>query len=526
VRYEVVIPTAGRPSLNALLSALAAGDGPLPQRVLLVDDRPDRSPPLVSLRRLGPLLGRLYVLRGDARGPAAARNRGWRAARAEWVAFLDDDVVPEPGWRAILAADLGGLDGDVAGSQGRIRVPLPRRRRPTDWERNVVGLERARWATADMAYRREALAAVGGFDERFPRAYREDADLGLRLTAAGHRIVRGRRTVLHPVGPAGPAVSLAKQAGNADDVLMRRLHGGAWRRRAGVPRGRRTRHLATAAAAFTAVAAGAAAKTAAPRIPARGAALTSLIAGAAGATWLAGTAELAVARIAPGPRTPAEIATMAWTSALMPFAAAGHWLRAHAGEPDAALAPRPRPHAVLFDRDGTLVADVPYNGDPDRVEPVAGAAEALARLRAAGLRTGVVSNQSGVARGLVTTEQVDAVNARLEELLGPLGPVEYCPHAPDDGCGCRKPAPGLVLRAASRLGVDPRRCAVVGDIGADVEAARAAGARGVLVPTARTRPEEVAAAPEVASDLAGAVDLLLDGRRPGDPRPVPIEVAQ
>ena len=523
MRYEVVIPTAGRSSLSALLPALAAGDGPLPERVLLVDDRADRSGPLVSRHHLGPLLGRVYVLRGDARGPAAARNRGWRAARADWVAFLDDDVVPEPSWRAMLAADLGGLDADVAGSQGRIRVPLPWRRRPTDWERNVAGLERARWATADMAYRRDALAAVGGFDERFPRAYREDADLGLRLTAAGHRIVRGRRTVLHPVGPAGPAVSLAKQAGNADDVLMRRLHGGAWRRRAGVPRGRRPRHLATAAAAFTAVAAGAAAKTAAPRIPARGAALTSLI---AGATWFAGTAELAFARIAPGPRTPGEMATMAWTSALMPFVAGGHWLLAHAGTPDPALAPRPRPRAVLFDRDGTLIVDVPYNGDADCVEPMPGAAGALARLRAAGIRIGVVSNQSGVARGLLTCAQVESVNARIEELLGPLGPIEYCPHAPEDGCGCRKPAPGLVLRAAARLGVDPRSCAVVGDIGADVEAARAAGARGVLVPTARTRPEEVVAAPEVASDLAGAVDLLLNGRGPGDPRPVPIEVAQ
>ncbi len=175
-----------------------------------------------------------------------------------------------------------------------------------------------------------------------------------------------------------------------------------------------------------------------------------------------------------------------------------------------------------MDRDGTLVVDVPYNGDPDRVEPVAGAAEALARLRAAGVRTGVVSNQSGVARGLLSADDVEAVNARMEALLGPLGPLEWCPHGPDEGCGCRKPAPGLVLRAAARLGLDPRRCAVVGDIGADVEAARAAGARGVLVPTARTRPEEVAGAEEVAPDLAGAVDLLLDGRSPGAPAPEPL----
>jgi D-glycero-D-manno-heptose 1,7-bisphosphate phosphatase len=102
------------------------------------------------------------------------------------------------------------------------------------------------------------------------------------------------------------------------------------------------------------------------------------------------------------------------------------------------------------------------------------------------------------------------VNARVDELLGPFDAVVVCEHGPDDGCACRKPRPGLVLEAARRLGVDPARCVLVGDIGTDVEAARAAGARPVLVPTAVTRPEEVAAAPEVADDLAAAVELVLD----------------
>jgi histidinol-phosphate phosphatase family protein len=339
-----------------------------------------------------------------------------------------------------------------------------------------------------MAYRRDALSLVGGFDERFPRAYREDADLGLRLERAGLRLALGERRVLHPVGEAVPWVSLAKQAGNADDVLMRALHGRRWRERAGVPRGRRPRHLAVAAAGLLA-----------PR---------SRLAAAA---WALGTAELAWARIAPGPRTPREVATMLWTSALMPFAAAAWWLRGWLALPFKLRAPRPRPRpaAVLFDRDGTLIADVPYNGDPARVEPMPGARAALERLRAAGVPTAVVSNQSGVARGLLSRADVDAVNARMEELLGPLGPIELCPHGPDDGCGCRKPAPGLVLRAAERLGVDPRECVVVGDIGADVEAAAAAGARGVLVPTPRTRRAEVAAAPMCAPDLSAAVELLL-----------------
>lgn len=171
--------------------------------------------------------------------------------------------------------------------------------------------------------------------------------------------------------------------------------------------------------------------------------------------------------------------------------------------------------AVLFDRDGTLVVDVPYNGDPTRVRPMPGAAAALARLRSAGVATAVVSNQSGIARGRLRRTEVDAVNARVAELLGPLGPILVCPHGPGEGCGCRKPAPGLVLRAAAALGVAPPDCAVVGDIGADVEAGLAVGARPVLVPTAVTRAEEIAAAPEVAPDLAIAVDLLLTptGRR-------------
>jgi histidinol-phosphate phosphatase family protein len=367
-----------------------------------------------------------------------------------------------------------------------------------------------------MAYRRAALASVGGFDERFPRAYREDADLGLRLTATGWTIALGRRHVLHPVGEAGPAVSLVKQAGNADDALMRALHGRGWRARAGVPAGRRPRHLATAAAAAIALVG-----------LARGSRRAAAVAGLG---WAAGTAELAWARIAPGPRTRHEVATMLWTSAAMPFAAMAWWLRGVARLPrslrDEPRAPRTRPRAVpapgassrpravLFDRDGTLVVDVPYNGEPERVQPMPGAREALARLRAAGVPTAVVSNQSGVARGRLTPAQVTAVNARLDDLVGPLGPVEWCPHGPGDGCDCRKPAPGLILRAAARLGVAPEECAVIGDIGADVEAARAAGARGVLVPTAVTRPEEIAAAPEVAADLAAAVDLLLEGRRP------------
>jgi HAD superfamily hydrolase (TIGR01662 family) len=165
--------------------------------------------------------------------------------------------------------------------------------------------------------------------------------------------------------------------------------------------------------------------------------------------------------------------------------------------------------AVLFDRDGTLVVDVPYNGDPARVEPMPGARAALDRLRAAGLRLGVVTNQSGLARGRFGPGALAAVNARIEELLGPFDTWQICPHDHADGCRCRKPAPELVERAAAALGTTPACCVVVGDIGRDMAAAAAAGATGILVPTAVTRPDEVAAAPAVAADLESAVDLIL-----------------
>jgi D-glycero-D-manno-heptose 1,7-bisphosphate phosphatase len=183
------------------------------------------------------------------------------------------------------------------------------------------------------------------------------------------------------------------------------------------------------------------------------------------------------------------------------------------------VSPDRPPRAVLFDRDGTLVVDVPYCGDPALVRPVPAARPALALLRGAGIPVGVVSNQSGIARGLLRPEQVDAVNRRIDDLLGPFDVWQLCPHGPGDGCACRKPAPGMVLAAAQRLGVAPGDVAVVGDIGADVGAARAAGARSVLVPTAVTRAEEVAAAPLVRPDLLAAVRHLLGTEHAPAPSP-------
>jgi histidinol-phosphate phosphatase family protein len=173
--------------------------------------------------------------------------------------------------------------------------------------------------------------------------------------------------------------------------------------------------------------------------------------------------------------------------------------------------------AVLLDRDGTLIHDVPYGGDPERVRPIGGAPEAVAALRAAGLKLGVITNQSGIGRGLLTRSQVDAVNARVEELFGPFDTWQVCPHGPQDGCRCRKPLPGLIEQAAHELGTTPERCVVIGDIGSDMEAALAAGAAAVMVPTAVTRTEEIAAAPAVVRDLTGAVGWILYRQRISSP---------
>jgi cellulose synthase/poly-beta-1,6-N-acetylglucosamine synthase-like glycosyltransferase len=311
--FDVVVPTVGRPCLTALLDALDAAAGPRPGRVLVVDDRPDRASPLP----LGRHAGAVEVLQGAARGPAAARNVGWRASTAAWVAFLDDDVLPGATWGADLVDDLRAAGPDVAGVGGRLTVPLPAGRRPTDWERNVAGLESGRWITADLAFRRTALASVGGFDERFRRAFREDADLAARLVAAGWRLETGRRSSEHPVRPADRWVSVRLQAGNADDPRLRLRYGRRWREVTGVHKGRRARHLAVTGAGLLSVAAGAARRRS--------------VAGAAAAVWVAGTAELAWARIAPGPRTADEVATMVVTSVALPPAATWHWLRGWVG---------------------------------------------------------------------------------------------------------------------------------------------------------------------------------------------------
>lgn len=495
--FSIVVPTVGRPSLSTLLESLAAASGPRPARIVLVDDRVDATPPLLASRVLaGWPAGRLEVLTTGGRGPAAARNAGWRAASGEWVTFLDDDVRVTNRWLHDLHIDLRQAP-TVAAVQGRIVVPLPCGRRPTDWERGTAGLASARWITADIAYRRCVLEQLGGFDERFRRAFREDADLALRAQDAGYELRHGRRVTEHPVRPAPWHASVGQQRGNADDVLMHRLHGPQWRRRARAPLGRRPMHVLTTAALAAAVGATVAGR----KRPA----------GRAAALWLALTGQFAWARIAPGPRDRPEVVRMLATSAVIPPVAVLHWVRGGWRYRGIARLARSRTiEAVLVDRDGTIVHDVPYNGDPDAVRALADVGSALRRLRRARVKIGVITNQSGVARGLIDAEQVAAVNARVDALLGPFDTWQVCPHGEGDGCRCRKPQPGLVEAAAAAMGVAAGHCVVIGDTGADVAAGTAAGAAAsVLVPNEATRPEEVAAAATTATSFTRAVDGIL-----------------
>ncbi len=184
--------------------------------------------------------------------------------------------------------------------------------------------------------------------------------------------------------------------------------------------------------------------------------------------------------------------------------------------------------AVFLDKDGTLVEDVPYNVDPERIRLTPGAREGLRLLEGAGYRLIVISNQSGVARGYFREEALEAVEKRLIELLSAAGVVlsgfYYCPHHPAGSvpaytmpCSCRKPEAGMILRAAREHDIDLARSWLVGDILDDIQAGRTAGCRTVLldnghetewVLTPQRQPDH--RAPDLA---AAAAVILANGER-------------
>ena len=175
---------------------------------------------------------------------------------------------------------------------------------------------------------------------------------------------------------------------------------------------------------------------------------------------------------------------------------------------------------VFLDRDGTLNEDPGYLGSAAELKLLPGVGAALARLKAAGARLVVVTNQSGIARGLFTLKDLEAIHARLEGLLerddAALDAIYFCPHHPDDRCRCRKPARGMVDRAVAELQVDLRRSYLVGDHAKDIRLAKSVGARAILL-TSGTVDEQALtilraaeAMPDVcAQSMAEAVDWIL-----------------
>jgi D-glycero-D-manno-heptose 1,7-bisphosphate phosphatase len=140
---------------------------------------------------------------------------------------------------------------------------------------------------------------------------------------------------------------------------------------------------------------------------------------------------------------------------------------------------------VFLDRDGTLIVDVGYPGHPAQVRLLDGVVEALRSLQGEGYLLVVISNQSGVGRGLITSEQAENVHRRVASLLAENGvrlvAAYHCPHSPEEHCDCRKPSPGLLLRAARDLNVDLSQSVLVGDKPSDISAGKAAGCRTVLL---------------------------------------------
>jgi D-glycero-D-manno-heptose 1,7-bisphosphate phosphatase len=196
------------------------------------------------------------------------------------------------------------------------------------------------------------------------------------------------------------------------------------------------------------------------------------------------------------------------------------WLPAGPPEtPPPAMAGRAqqRPPVLFLDRDGVLLVEKDYLSDPADVELTAGVPAALCRARERGFLLIGVSNQSGLGRGRFTPAQFQSVMARFDELLQaagcPLDGFYYCPHAPHDGCACRKPAPGLLQEAAADWTWDPERAWVVGDKVSDVDLALHAGMRAVLVLTGHGAQQ----APKlgerrgvlVVQDLPAAVERIL-----------------
>jgi GT2 family glycosyltransferase len=283
--------------------------------IIIVDDRPSGSTRDIVERwqdrlaaRGGPTL--VYLRSYGPHGPAAARNLGWRAARGEIVAFTDDDTVADPDW---LVNGVAAFTEDVDVVRGRIVMPLDGV--PTDYERDAQRLETAEFVTANCLCRKRVLEAVGGFDQRFRLAWREDSDLHFRLLDYGAEIITAPdAVVVHPVRPASWGVSLWQAKKIQFDALLYKKHPQRYRERIrAAPRWDYYLIVAGLLGCLLALFTG-----------------HHAVAAAAGLLWLCMTAYFCVQRLRHTSHSPSHVLEMIVTSVLIPpvavfWRAVGAW---------------------------------------------------------------------------------------------------------------------------------------------------------------------------------------------------------
>lgn len=527
----IVVRTVDERALAGLLSQLGAGR--LPERVLVVDDRrpPRRRGGLhaIPVEAGGPLASRVAVVAGPRRGPCAARNVGWRAVTTPWVAFLSEDArLLSPDWFAALEAELRTASPPLADAAEPTWVPrgagpvigVYGRTQPqgADDDRDDAGHAAATsWATIDAAYRRDALAALGGFDERVERADLGQLELEWRAAGRG-RFARGDRTVAGPVATGPGQAGLLDQRARVTDALLTRLHGRGWRAEAGLSASDIARHLAVSAAVAASVVSAATALLHRRRA-------AWLVTTAAASLWAASTARAVAQRLTTGPRGAVARAGAALLSPIEPLAASrwwlsGTWRARHAGP----WGP-PRPRAVLFERAVLDAAVAAVNAAPSASSDTPAQPSAMVqRLRREGVEIGVLVAEPDIAAGLASATAVDAAHGQLGADLGGVDTWAVCPHSPGDGCDCRPPQPALVHRAAERLGLAAADCVVVSEDPDFQAAAVAAGARGIRCASSPPAARDMPVAIETEPSLERVADVLL-GRRPAGGGPAPFSRA-
>jgi len=303
VLVSVVIPTYRRPQLleRCLRALVAQSFDPARYEIIIADDADDpltKQQVLAWRERVHGPTEILYVPVWDRHGPAAARNAGWRLAVGRVIAFTADDTIPRRDW---IARGLAAMRGGVAAAAGRVHAPLPAGR-PADYEADG-SQPGSGFVTASCFVRRDVLAAIGGFDERFTAASREDSDLFFTLLEAHGKVVAApAAVVIDYVRPASWGASLKQQQKVLFEALLYKKHGELYRRL--VRRPPRWDCYAIVLALVVAIA-GAATGW-------RG------VAAAAFASWAGGTAAFCARRLCGTSHTPAHIVEMVATSILIP----------------------------------------------------------------------------------------------------------------------------------------------------------------------------------------------------------------